>query len=103
MACLKEEKEVSVVMANLDVRKTSIRNYDALTLANSYLLIYSRIYQVNERRAFNLTATIGMRNVSKIDSLYILEADHYNTKGEIMRNFIDSPVFIAPLETVEIL
>jgi hypothetical protein len=46
--------------------------------------------------------TVSLRNVSTTDAIYILKADYYNTKGDLIRSYFDSPIFIKPLETIEI-
>ena len=43
-----------------------------------------------------------MRNTSLSDSIYIDKATYYNTSGELIHTYFDQTIFIAPLETVEI-
>lgn len=75
---------------------------DSLTEGSTYLAVYSEIYSITEKRTHHLTVTVSMRNTSATDSVFVLRADHYNTAGELVRSYFDGPVFIRPLETVEI-
>ncbi len=75
------------------------RNYDS---GSSYLSVYSDIYDHTDETKHLLTATVSIRNTSMTDTLFILSADYYNTKGESIRSYVDHPVFVVPLETIEI-
>ncbi len=68
----------------------------------TYLPVYSEIYDQSDENTHLLTITVSIRNTSQTDSLYITSADYYNTKGEQIRKYIHKPVFLAPLETIEI-
>ncbi|WP_018128369.1 DUF3124 domain-containing protein [Balneola vulgaris] len=69
---------------------------------SSYLPVYSEIYSNNEHRTHALTATISIRNINKSDTIWVDEANYFNTQGELIRAYIQQPVYLAPLETVEI-
>lgn len=73
-----------------------------LTRGTSYLSVYSQIYSQTEHRTHNLTVTISMRNANKLDTIYINKAEYFNTKGNLIRTYFDRPIFIGPMETVEI-
>jgi hypothetical protein len=64
--------------------------------------VYSEIYSNNEHRTHALTATISIRNINKSDTIWVDEANYFNTQGELIRAYIQQSVYIAPLETVEI-
>lgn len=87
---------------NWKKRKVTIENLDRLYQGSSYLSVYSEIYQRNEQDAHGLTATISIRNTSTTDSIFILNANYHNTKGHLIKNYFDYPIFLEPLETVEI-
>ncbi len=75
---------------------------DSLKPGTTYLSVYSQIYSMTEHRTHNLTATISMRNTNRFDTVFIQKAEYYNTKGELIRTYLEKPIFITPLETVEI-
>ncbi|MCG2419866.1 DUF3124 domain-containing protein [Aequorivita sp. F47161] len=76
---------------------------DSLIVGKSYLSIYSHIYSISMEKSQNLTAMVSLRNVSDTDTIYITKSDYYNTKGELIRSYFKKPIFLNPLETVEII
>ena len=102
-SCQKETKEVSSVNPiNWEKRSVQLKETDSLIKGSSYLSVYSEIYSITEHRTINLTVTVSLRNVSSTDPIYISKADYYNTKGNLIRSYFDKPIYIKPLETIEI-
>jgi len=83
-------------------RIAKVKDLENLVQGKTYLPVYSHIYHRHEQRTFDLTITISIRNVSITDSIYILNADYYNTEGDKIRQYIENPVFLKPMETIEI-
>lgn len=77
-------------------------SHRALTHGQTHLSVYSSVYSQTEHRTHDLTATVSMRNLSMKDSLYISNADYFNTKGEKIKSYLTKAIGLAPLETVEI-
>lgn len=75
---------------------------DSLAHAVTYLPVYSHIYSRTQRTDHDLTVTASVRNVSASDTLYLHRADYFDTGGEPIRTYFDYPIYVAPLETVEI-
>lgn len=75
---------------------------DSLEQGSTYLSVYSQIYSQSEHRALDLTATVSMRNVNRADTIYLEKAEYFDTHGKLIRTYFDKPIFIAPMETVEI-
>lgn len=65
-----------------------------------YVPIYSDIYvdQLNQNSL--LAATLSIRNTSYKDSLFITKIDYFNTAGTLVRNYIENPINIPPMGTV---
>jgi len=76
---------------------------DSLSHGKSYLSVYSQIYSFSQHSKYNLTGLISMRNVSEVDTLYISRADYFATGGEKIRGYIEEPVFLLPMETIDII
>lgn len=70
---------------------------------HTYLPVYSHIYDRYEHKTFDLTITISIKNISVTDTLYLFKADYFNTYGDKIREYLNYPVYIKPLETVEII
>ncbi|KAA1242128.1 DUF3124 domain-containing protein [Aquimarina sp. RZ0] len=66
-----------------------------------YVPIYSDIYNKTKDYRFLLTATLSIRNTSPKDSLFIKNADYYNTQGDFVRSYIKQPIYLKPLESIE--
>ncbi|WP_430931651.1 DUF3124 domain-containing protein [Saccharicrinis sp. 156] len=102
-ACGTETDKYTNKQANWEDKKAAVENFDGYNLGKTYLPVYSYIYHVFEHRTFDLTTTVSIRNISVTDSVYILKADYFNTVGENIRQYIKYPIFLGPLETVEII
>ena len=99
-----EEKEISSINPeNWAKRKASINTKDSLEYGKSYLSIYAQIYSTSEHKTHNLTAMVSLRNTSDLDTIYVLKAEYFDTHGKSVRKYFENPIFLAPLETVEII
>ncbi|WP_228236417.1 DUF3124 domain-containing protein [Allomuricauda sp. M10] len=99
----KAPKEVSSVdPVNWNNRKADFSKVDSLVMGTSYLSVYSEIYSETEHRTHHLTSTISMRNTNLKDTIYINKAEYFNTQGTSIRTYFDIPIYIKPMETVEI-
>ncbi|WP_298492622.1 DUF3124 domain-containing protein [uncultured Algibacter sp.] len=99
-----EKKEISSINPeNWSKRKTDLNTKDSLEFGKSYLSIYSQIYSLSQHRTHNLTAMISLRNTSESDSIYIIKAEYYDTHGKSIRKYFDFPIYLAPMETTEII
>ena len=83
-------------------RKATLQNINGATRGETYLPVYSNIYQDGELRKFSLNSTISIRNISTTQDVYILKIDYYDTTGKKVRGYLDFPIFVKPLETIEI-
>ena len=99
----KETDQYPIKQADWSSKKSDIENFDKYIQGKTYLPVYSHIYHVHEHRTFDLTITVSIRNVSETDSVYILRADYFNTIGENIRQYIKNPIYLKPLETLEII
>ncbi|MCG2462333.1 DUF3124 domain-containing protein [Flavobacteriaceae bacterium F89] len=87
---------------NFKNRTIDLGTLDSLESGKTYLSVYSRIYSLSEQKTHNLTVTASIRNTSLSDTVYISKAEYYNTHGKPLRSYLDHPIYLAPLETVEI-
>jgi hypothetical protein len=102
LSCTNEKKISHIDPINWNARNMELPKNDTLIRGTSYLSIYSSIYDGTENTLHHLTATASMRNVSVSDSIYILKATYFNTQGDLIRTYFDKPIFLKPLETIEI-
>ena len=102
VACESEQQISSVHPVNWEARTVSSLPKGSLEIGTTYLSVYSQIYSDTEHRTHDLTATISMRNTSLKDTAYVIRASYFNTHGELIRTYFDKPIFLSPMETVEI-
>jgi len=101
-SCEDKETISSYNPVDWETRTAEISEIDSLQKGKSYLSVYSEIYSQTEHRTHNLTTTVSMRNINIKDTIYISKAEYFNTEGKSIRTYFDHPIYIAPLETVEI-
>ena len=65
-----------------------------------YVPIYSDIYVDQENQKALLAATLSVRNTSYTDSLFISKIEYFNTGGELVRSYIENPISIPPMATI---
>ncbi len=102
ISCQEKNKKAFLEPVNWEERRASVERIADLKQASSYLSVYSEIYQFSDRQTYDLTATISMRNISSTDTMFIMKADYYNTHGDLIRSYIQKPVYIKPMETIEV-
>ena len=106
IACDPEPKSrvvTSLSSENWDERQARFSAADSLEAGTTYLSSYSQIYVQSEGRKFSLTGTISLRNINLKDTVYIDKTSYYRTDGQNIRTYFDDPIYLAPLETVEII
>lgn len=67
-----------------------------------YIPAYSHIY-IGSGKPVLLTATLSIRNVDATRSFSITSVRYYDTDGRLQRNWLDRPVKLGPLATMEFL
>lgn len=68
---------------------------------STYIPVYSDIYHRDGTRRFSLTTTLSIRNISLADTFYVLSINYYDSHGALLREYLDSSIFVHPLESVE--
>ncbi|RKR12902.1 uncharacterized protein DUF3124 [Maribacter vaceletii] len=103
LACEKKKELSSVATENWTKRAASTSVKDSLEYGKSYLSIYSQIYSLSEHKRHNLTAMVSLRNTSDKDTIYLLNSKYFDTHGKLIRSYFDFPIYLAPMETTEII
>jgi hypothetical protein len=102
-SCSNSETAAPPPAVDWSKKTVNISNADSLQKGSTYLSVYSHIYSLSEKRTSDLTVTISMRNTSQTDTLFIAKAEYFDTHGKSVKNYIDKPIFLTPMETVEII
>ncbi|SHO47523.1 DUF3124 domain-containing protein [Desulfopila aestuarii] len=64
-----------------------------------YVPAYSHIYSGNREQPFLLTVTLSIRNIDPKHTLTINLVDYYETQGKLLKNCIEKPFQLGPLES----
>jgi len=87
---------------NWKARTATIHPTDSLESGKSYLSVYSQIYSYTQHKTYNLTAMVSIRNTSHKDSIYLSNIKYYDTHGVLLKSYFDKPVYVSPMETLDI-
>jgi len=87
---------------NFDKRAVALNRLDSLESGKSYLSVYSQIYSFSEHKTHDLTVTASIRNINTRDTIYITKAEYFDTNAVSQHTYFEKPIYLAPLETVEI-
>lgn len=67
-----------------------------------YVPAYSHIYMGSGPRPFQLTTTLSLRNASMRDTLGVEAVHYYDSRGNLVYDYVKEPFKLAPLQTFEI-
>lgn len=95
-------EEAPLHSINWDNRSIDTFALDSLETGKTYLSVNSTIYSRNQKTTIGLTVTVSLRNTSEFDTIYVNRVDYYGTNGELLKKYVSKPVFIMPMETIEI-
>ncbi|MDT8418485.1 MAG: DUF3124 domain-containing protein [Lutibacter sp.] len=101
-SCDQKKGISSIHQENWENRIIDFELNDSLTSGNTYLAVYSQIYSQSEHRTHDLTATVSMRNINLMDTVYVFKVIYFDTLGKEIRSYLKKPIFLAPMETAEI-
>jgi len=102
LSCNKDrETEVIENKHENDIVSTDFK-YDSLAfIKRAYVPIYSHIYHGSKGGNILLTATLSIRNTSFTDTLYIRKIDYFDSRGELIKNYINKLIFLKPMHALE--
>lgn len=67
-----------------------------------YVPVYSSVYFKDSTSLYNLTATLNIRNIDREGELYLQDIDYYNSKGKLVKKFLNKTLRVKPLETFDL-
>jgi len=102
-ACINQDPNINAEgkdeLKSLEM-EDSIRQKDINYQDIFYVPIYSDIYVDANHPNNLLAATLSIRNTSHKDSIYIYKINYFNTAGELVRSYIESPILLGPMATL---
>jgi hypothetical protein len=102
-SCAEEEIISSINEENWKKRAANSINLDSLVSGETYLSVYSDIYNNTEKEKILLGVTVSIKNPNRADTIFVRSAEYFDTSGQSLRKYINFPVFVAPMETIEII
>ncbi len=65
-----------------------------------YVPAYSHIYSGSREKPFLLTVTVSIRNIDPKHPIKVTMVDYYETQGNLLKKFLDTPVTLKQLESI---
>jgi hypothetical protein len=62
-----------------------------------YVPGYSHIYSGDKERPVMLAVTVSIRNTDPIYSIVVDSVDYYDSKGELVKNYLTGPLALGPM------
>lgn len=100
--CNEKSENEALPSNNWQAMKWTKSLSDSLVSGSTYLSVYSHIYSTTEHKTHDLTATVSIRNINKQDTIFVKKANYFDTKGNLIRTYFNTPIFVKPMQTIEI-
>lgn len=65
-----------------------------------YVPAYSHIYSGDREKQFLLTVTLSIRNIDPKHQIIITAVDYYESRGKLLKKYLDKPITLYPLESL---
>jgi hypothetical protein len=66
-----------------------------------YVPIYSNVYWGASGTVTEISATLSVRNADVARPLILTHVDYYDSRGKLIRKYLDAPATLDPMATVE--
>jgi hypothetical protein len=76
---------------------------DAISLSDGQTLYvpgYSHIYSGDRERPVLLAVTVSIRNTDPVRAIVVTAVDYYDSNGNRVKTYIDSPVALGPMASI---
>ena len=67
-----------------------------------YVPVYSDVFSAPKKYPSKLAVMLSIRNTDTANTITVNAADYYDTKGKLVRKYYQTPVIMAPLESIHI-
>lgn len=62
-----------------------------------YVPVYSHIYSGDRERPIYLAVTVSIRNTDAIHAIRLVTVDYFDSKGKLVRRYLEKPVSLDPM------
>lgn len=66
-----------------------------------YVPAYSNLYYLDGGRKSYFTVVLSLRNTSFTDSIYFTKVEYYNSRGNLIKDYLKNPLVLRPMESIE--
>ena len=66
-----------------------------------YVPAYSEVYSANQDQTWNMTVTLSIRNTNVDKPIFISSVKYFDTNGQLITEYVDSPLRLASMATTE--
>lgn len=101
VSCGRDDMEKAFHLPSEEYKFTEVDTAKAPTRSTFYVPIYSHIYLLNGTRRINLAATLSVRHTTFADTVYVTKVDYYSGSGKLLKKYIDKPLLLEPMHSVE--
>ncbi len=80
---------------------TTLTASDLAVTGETYVPVYSNIYWGQSTSVTELSATVSVRNADRERPLVLTHVDYFDSRGKLIRQYLDQPKELEPMGTVE--
>jgi len=77
------------------------KNFKRVAGQTIYVPIYSHVYHDDGKKAFNLAATLSIRNTDLAHPIVITFVRYYDTNGKLLRQYLEQPIQLNALASTD--
>lgn len=66
-----------------------------------YVPVYSHVAVGDRAQPYALAITLSARNTDRVQSITVISARYFDSKGRMIRNFAEKPVALGPMASVD--
>ena len=66
-----------------------------------YVPAYSEVYSAGEDQTWDMTVTLSIRNTNPDKPILIGSVQYFDTNGQLVTDYVESPLQLAPMATTE--
>jgi hypothetical protein len=98
-----QEPAIKTASEYLEINKELFKNLMLVKGEVIYVPVYSDIYGTDLNKKIKLSATLSIRNTDMENEIIVSTVDYYDTHGKCVKRYLESPIKLRPLQTVNYL
>ncbi|NMG22610.1 DUF3124 domain-containing protein [Brasilonema bromeliae] len=76
-------------------------NFKTVMGQTIYVPVYSHIYHGDQKKIFNLAATLSIRNTDLTKPIIITSVRYYDSNGKLLKQYLERPIQLAALASTD--